>query len=255
MEYLPVAEARRRSGLRLVLTAHVPAPWGEAAKAIFRLRNVPFVAVEQIVLQPNDALREWTGHRNAPLAIYEDEPALSGWLEIVMLAERLGSGPSLLPADITDRALSLGFSAIICGYEGFGWTRRLLMTDPAATAAYAENPGFADILRGYGARPQAIADSPATLIEILRGLARQLHRQRERDLVYFAGDRLSAADVHWACLSQMISPLAPEHCPMPGWMRENYARLPPEVAAAIDPILIAHRDDVFQNHIGLPLEF
>lgn len=97
MQYSSVAEARKRKGLRLVLSAHVPGPWGETAKAMFKMRNFTFLPVVQEVMQPNEELLDWTGFRNAPVAIYEDEPAVAGWLEIIMLAERLGSGHRSYP--------------------------------------------------------------------------------------------------------------------------------------------------------------
>ena len=34
MKYLQINEAKNKNGLRLVLTAHVPGPWSEAAKAV-----------------------------------------------------------------------------------------------------------------------------------------------------------------------------------------------------------------------------
>ena len=62
-----MAEARARGGLRLALTAGVPGPWGEAAKGLFTVKGIPFVAVRQLAGGPNDELRDWTGHDNAPL--------------------------------------------------------------------------------------------------------------------------------------------------------------------------------------------
>ena len=47
MEYLSVEQARAKQGLRLVLTAGVPGPFGEAAKALFRHHNVGFFPVRQ----------------------------------------------------------------------------------------------------------------------------------------------------------------------------------------------------------------
>lgn len=256
MHYLSVAEARDLPGLRLVLTAHLPAPWGEAAKAVFRLRGIPYVAVEQMVLEPNAELSAWTGFRNAPVAVYEDEPAVAGWREILMLAERLGSGPSLLPSDPVERALSLGFSSEICGPDGFGWNRRLVMsTDFKATSAYSDNPGYRRIMQGYGVTEEAQAAASGRVVSILSGLARQLHDQKARGSAYLVGDRLSACDVHWACLSEMVAPPAHEDCPMPDWMRRNYANVSPEIAAALDPILLEHRDVVLRRHVGLPMDF
>ena len=37
----------------------------------------------------NDELFAWTGHRNAPIAIYGDEPPRTTWRELLWLAERI----------------------------------------------------------------------------------------------------------------------------------------------------------------------
>jgi glutathione S-transferase len=254
MKYLSVAEARKMSGLRLALSAHFPAPWGEAAKAVFSLRKVPFVPVGQVVFDANEELVAWTGIRNAPVAIYDDEPALAGWLEILHLAERLGSGPSLLPADYTERALVLGLSCEICSPGGFGWARRLTMM-ANSTADAGTSDGRAQILKTYGVHPEALAKAPARVVAILNGLSSQLKRQQAKGSDYFVGSGLTAADVYWACFSILLEPLAPEDEPLREGMREMYVKMPAEVAAALDPILLRHRDLVFRNHIGLPLDF
>ena len=74
MKYLSVAEARNLPGVRLVLTAHMPGPWGEAAKAVLGARNVAYIPVEQLAMEPNEDLYQWTGMRNAPIAVLDDEP-------------------------------------------------------------------------------------------------------------------------------------------------------------------------------------
>ena len=104
-------------------------------------------------------------------------------------------------------------------------------------------------------RLDAIGAAPARVIGILHGLSAQLHRQRAAGSDYLVGARLSACDVHWACVSMLIQRLAPEHCAMPPHMADLFASMPPEMRAAIDPILIEHRDRIWQRHIGLPLDY
>jgi len=257
MDYVSVAEARGLRGLRLVLSAGVPGPWGIAAKAIFKARGVPFVAVRQEIMQANADLVAWTGRRNAPIAVYDDEPGLDNWLDIVMLAERLGSGPSLLPGDPVDEALALGFSAQICGHGGYAWSRRLMMTREGTASPQSEEiiARRQAMMSGYGMRVDAVEAAPQRAIKILHGLVKQLYHQRERGSDYLVGDHLSACDIHWAAFSQMAQPLTLEECPFPPGMREMYDQMPPEVRAAGDTILIEHRDRIFARHIGLPLEF
>ena len=164
MDYVSVAEARKLPGLRLALSAGTPGPWGEAAKAVLKLRGVPFVPVRQHIMLANEELVEWTGHRNAPVAIYNDEPGVAGWTEILMLAERLGSGPSLLPEDEIERMLVLGISTEICSPGGFGWERRLTMMRPGRTLQ-SSGPDF--MTRAYGVREDAVASATARVIAIL----------------------------------------------------------------------------------------
>ncbi|CAN7639442.1 hypothetical protein LJR219_005012 [Phenylobacterium sp. LjRoot219] len=93
------------------------------------------------------------------------------------------------------------------------------------------------------------------MVSIMKGLATQLHNQKAAGSDYLVGRRLSACDIHWAALSLFVSPLEPERCLMPDFMRENYTHLTPELAAGLDPILLEHRDRVYQRHVNLPLDF
>lgn len=256
VQYLSVAEARERPGLRLVLTAHMPGPWGEAAKAVLTARNLDFVPVEQRAMEANDDLFDWTGIRNAPIAVYNDEPPQAGWLDILMLAERIGSGPSLIPDDELDRALMLGLSTEICGNEGFGWQRRLEMMgrsdiqNPSSDTQY----DMKRMTTMYGVTPEAIARAPGRMSAIMEGLTRQLKTQAAKGSEYLVGDRLSATDLHWATFSLFVKP-PPEQCAMPDFMRHNYSHLTPELAEALDPVLIDHRNRIFERHMTMPMDF
>jgi glutathione S-transferase len=250
MQYIDIDEARGRSGLRLVLTAGVPGPWGEAAKAIFRVKGIPFVAVRQTIGVHDEKLLAWTRQTSAPVAMYEDERPRSGWAEILFLAERLRPDPPLLPADPRERAFALGLAFEICGEHGLGWTRRLMMMAgmPASPNSMPWKYGCDDAA--------AVSRAPARAALILDLLADQLKRQQDAGRRYLVGTRLSVVDIYWAAFSNLLVPLPPEQSPMPDYMRKVYdswASAPG--AKPVDPALLAHRDFVFAEHIGLPQEF
>ena len=106
IEYIEVADAIGRDGLRLVLTTGVPGPWGESAKGVFTVKSIDYVSVRQTAMTVDPVLMEWTRQSSAPVAIYDAERPRSGWAEILFLAERLQPDPCLIPEDPRERALS-----------------------------------------------------------------------------------------------------------------------------------------------------
>jgi glutathione S-transferase len=251
MQYLSVADAREATGLRLVLTAGVPGPWSEAVKAVLKLRTVDYSPVEQIAMEANEELFAWTGHRNAPILCVDAQPPRTTWLEILLLAEQVGSGPALLPEAFEDRALCLGLITEIAGTDGLGWNRRLQMMAMVPKV----DDGAVSRARDYGMSHAAAERAPARVAAILRGLAKQLERQRAAGSDFFVGDRLSAADLYWACFSMMVRPLPAEVNPMPDWLWPLYSHCGEIVDQAIEPILIEHRDRVYRDYVGLPLDY
>ena len=258
MEYRTVAEARSLSGLRLALTAGGPGPWSEAAKAVFAIKGVRFTAVQQDAGEPNEALLEWTGHRNAPVAVYEGETPRAGWCEILLLAERMADEPRLLPAAGEERALAIGLCHEICGEAGLGWSRRLLMLDEtlAERVRQGKQPGRMGFMANlYGHTPARASAARRRVVALLEMLAARLRRQAARGHEFFLGDSLSAVDLYWACFAAMFSPLPHERCPMPDGLRALYTVRDPAVRAALAPELLAHRDRIYENSLPLPLDF
>ena len=258
MRYLSIQEARNARGLRLVLSAHVPGPWSESAKAMFRLRGVPFVPVAQQMMMANDDLHDWLGIRNAPAAVLDGGPPVTNWLDLVAMAERLGSGPALLPRRSAERAHCLGISAEICAPGGFGWCRRLSIFEASSGAdgLPANSPQhLRERYQGYGYSPAAAAQAPARIVGILEMLSLQLKQQQAIGSAYLVGHSLTSCDIHWACFSMMISPLPAADALLSAEVHKMYSDIQPEVAAALTPELIGHRDLIFQCHIGLPLDF
>src|SRR5262249_46291728 len=112
-EFVDLETAKAARGMRLVVVGSVPSPWSESAKAIFRIKKIPFVAVR--LVGKDDALRAWTGVSNAPAAMHDDEPPRTGWAEILALAERVAPEPALVPEAADDRATMFGWAHEILG--------------------------------------------------------------------------------------------------------------------------------------------
>jgi len=259
-EWIDVASARRLPGLRLVLTAGVPGPWGEAAKGLFDAKRVVYARVPQVGGGPNPELVAWTGHSNAPQALFEGKPARTGWSEIIELAERIAPEPALLPADPAQRAEVIGLCALIAGPEGIGWQRRLMIFHDVLGAPESALPAddprralVANMAGRYGYSREAAERAPVRAAAILGLLAERLERSAARGTRYFCGDSLSALDVYWAAFAAMIEPLPPELCPMPELLRPSYTARDPRLRAAATPSLLAHRDFVYRRHLVLPV--
>ena len=123
---MDLEEARAASGLRVVIATNVPSPWSQAALGAFDVKGLDYLAVR--LRRADDEIRRWTGARNAPVVLYDDEPPRTGWAEILALAERLGGRVSLVPADDGARVRMFGLSHEILGEGGLGWSVRLLLT-------------------------------------------------------------------------------------------------------------------------------
>ena len=251
-KYVSVDEAIKRGGLRMVVVGGVPSPWGEAAKGIFHIKGIEWVAVR--LVYDSEALKEWAGQRSGPVAIYEREKPRSGWAEILELAERLAPKPSLLPADPAARALVMDLSRDICGEGGLAWSRRLQMIHaglnntggfPARVAGY--------LAKKYGYNPEAGAAGGARAAEIVGKLAKRLKDQKKAGSRYYVGDSVTAADVYAATGMTMFGALPPGQCDMDASMRAAFELRDSQTAAALDPILFEHRDMMYAKHLELPL--
>ena len=254
MDYISVAEAREAPGLRLVLTAGVPGPWGEAAKSMLDYKGMAYTPVLQEGGGENSELQDWTGQNSAPVAVYEDLPPACHWLDLLMLLERLQPEPALVPREPALRALVIGLSALVAGAEGFGWQRRLGMIAPMMQLD--DPPEMVRRLASkYGYSKAALAGANNALQEISAHLDAVLAAQSEQGSDYFIGTTPTAVDFYWASFAGMVKPLPPSDNPMPDWMRATYEGAEPAVQACLTSRLEAHRDMMYQRHITLPLDY
>jgi glutathione S-transferase len=260
LKYTSLEEARRMTGLRLILGAYpVPGPWREACKGIYYVKKIPYVAVTAAGKDGTEReLIEWTAQASAPVAIYNDERPRSTWIEQLFLAERLAPEPRLIPANAEDRVLMFGYANEICGETGFGWSKRLLMahatlSDPAVNEGAKRTWMHLGKKYGYGA--EAAAGAKTRMIGILKMLDEHLQSQRAKGSRYFIGNDLSALDIYWATFAALLKPLPPEQCPMATAFRSFYHEGDGEIFAALSEPLLAHRDFIYREHLELPIVF
>lgn len=253
MKYYEVEDVLDKPGLRLVLTVGLPGPWGLAAKALFDFKGIDYIAAAQHPGGDNRCLQDISGQTAAPVALYGSERPVVSWNEMIYLAERLGPGKPLVPADCLARTQMFGWVHEIVGPQGFGWSRRLQMLAPMMQT---EDPGplMADLSRKYGYSDSAATEAADRCKAILAALGNQLHAQKKAGSDYLVGDKLSAADIYWAIFASFIQPLDQDVNPMPPGMRELYTA-PAAIADAADSILLAHRDMMYQRHLALPLDY
>jgi glutathione S-transferase len=251
-QYVSVEEAVGRGGLRMVVVGDVPSPWGEAAKGILHIERVEWVAVR--LTYEDELLKEWAGQRSGPVAIFEKERPRAGWAEILLLAERLATTPSLLPTDVAERALVFGLAHEICGEDGLGWSRRLQLVD----AGLRQAGGFPErvakyLAKKYGHRPGLGLGYGKRVAELLGMLGARLVAQKAAGNRYYVGNSLTAADVYGAAVLAMFAPLPPDQCKMDPSTRAAFETLDAPTEAALHPILLEHRDMMYAKHLELPL--
>jgi glutathione S-transferase len=253
LTYLPPADIIAHPGLRIVLVRGVPSPWSQAAKAIFELKGLPYVAAPLEVAGANAEIAAWSGQNSAPVVAWQGEPPLNRWLDILLLAERLAPAPALLPADPLQRALAIGLGHEMLGARGIAWNRRLQMFAGAAASGNAGR--LAPLIDKYGFDASEAAEAGARIAATLRALAAQLAAQEARGVPWFVGESLSAVDVWWVATANILAPLPAAQCPMREASRAGFTAADPLVVAALDPALLAHRDRVFRAHFRDPMEF
>jgi glutathione S-transferase len=254
MDYKSPAEARELPGLRIALTAGVPAPWSMAARFMFDVKGIEYVPVMQVAGQANEDLVAWTGHRNAPVVVLDDEAPRTNWADIIELAERMNPLPRLVPLEAEQRVRMFGLCNEICGAGGLTWNARHLMMAPVMTASDVKLSSMGQTMgKAYGFSQAAAAAAPQRIGEILVLLADQLEQQKAAGTRYFIGTSLSALDLVWASFSNTLRPLPEDVNPMDEGMRKVYQR----IGDVADPaeILFEHRDYIYQNYLTLPLDF
>lgn len=253
LQYHRFEEIIDHPGLRIVLVKGVPSPWGQAAKTIFEVKGLDYVAAPWQPGEPNENIVAWSGEASGPIVAWAKEKPIHRWIDILYLAERLAPKPSLIPADASQRALMIGLSNEICGELGIGWNRRLQLFAPAYASG---NPpaGVSRMGDKYGFNEGAVKAAGERIAGSLKALSIQLKSQHARGVNYFIGDSLSALDIYWTAFANLLDPLPKEQCPMPDAYRPGFTVTDPIVKAALDPLLLEHRTRIFRDHFRNPME-
>jgi glutathione S-transferase len=249
IQFVSVEDAIARRGLRMVVVGKVPSPWGEAVKGFFHLKHLDFVAVRLAYDDP--ALKQWAGQLSGPIVFHDDEPPRSGWAEILMLAERLAPSPPLLSLEPNARGREIELANDLCGERGLGWTRRLQLVH-AGSQKIGGFPGRVGAYLGgkYGYDAAQASTYTPRVVALLGKLAAALRATRGP---YYFGDVLTAVDVYSAAFMALFAPLPEAQCAMEPWARAAFEYLDDETRAALDPILLEHRDRMYARHLETPL--
>jgi hypothetical protein len=253
LQYRSFQEILDHPGLRVVLVRGVPSPWGQAAKTIFEVKGLEYVAAPWVAGEANEEIVKWGGEASAPLVAWAHEKPINRWIDILYLGERLAPKPSLIPRDAMQRALMIGLSHEICGAHGIGWNRRLQLFAPMLASANPP-PQIARMGGKYGQNEADLRAAAERIAGSLKALGAQLETQYACGKHFFIGDALSALDIYWTSFANLLDPLPPEQCPMPESYRPGFTVKDPVVKDALTPLLLEHRSRIFRDYFRNPME-
>jgi glutathione S-transferase len=255
IEYVDVATARDASGVRIVVSGLVPSAWSEATKGLFRIANIPLLAVRR----GRDAaeITAWTGIDNVPVVFHAAEPPRSHWAAITTLAARLAGPGVVLPDEIGARAEAIGLLHEIAGEDGIGWNARLAMIDASLTSQGKRGfplPVGHYLARRYGYTPDAAARGRVRIEQQLLALRDRLRAQQALGHAYLGGPRVSALDVYLATFLTPLAPIKPDDCPqLEPVLRQAFGTAHEALGALVPDELWAHRARMFERHLAWPI--
>jgi glutathione S-transferase len=255
IEFVDVAAARDARGVRIVVSGLVPSPWSEATKGLFRIANVPILAVRR--MRDPAEIVAWTGIDNVPIVIHDAEPARTSWAAITTLAARLGGPDVIIPEDVAARAETMGILHEIAGEDGIGWNSRLAMIEASFTSNGTRGfptPVAHFLAKRYGHTPDAAAQSRTRIERQLRVLRDRLLAQRALGHAYLGGARVSALDVYLATFLTPLSAIPESDCPkLEPALRRAFGAAHEELGHLVPAELATHRTMMFDRHLAWPI--
>ncbi len=268
-EYISIAEAKKMSGLRVVLGAYpIPGPWRESCKGVLYVKGLSYTCVQSSDEGASDLaigidntqseLIAWSGQSSAPVIAYNDELPRSKWYDQLLLAERLAPTPSLIPESIEDRMRMFGLANEILGENGLVWKKRHLMVhEPLQTLPADDEQRAFWIFLGnkYGYSPAAADSAGHEIAAVLDVLDKQLKSQKSQGSKFLVGEKLSAVDIYWSAACGLLSPMEEARCPMFDGFRGPYGNAHPAIEKSLTQELIAHRDFIYDEYLELPIVF
>lgn len=135
-----------------------------------------------------------------------------------------------------------------------GWSRRLQLVEAGLVGLGGFQPKVAAYIgKKYGFRPEAGVAATSRVVELLTMLAARLKAQHAAGSPYYVGEGLTAVDIYSASVLALLRPLPQDVCPMHPGTRAAFEFSEPATDAALDEILLKHRDMMYQRHLELPL--
>ena len=252
-----IEEAREQSGLRLIVAEGVPGPWAEGIRGILDLKKIPYSRGRFELDSDHKELIAWTAQASVPVVAWNNEFPKSAWLEQIFLAERIQPEPSVIPSNVDERILMFGMLNELCAPGGFAWSRRLMLVhmglrNPELSSE--QKQFFKKFGEKYGYTEKGGLQAPQRVVEILNMLSKQLKSQNIGGKRYFVGESISALDIYWAGMSHLIEPLPAKDCPMLEDFRPMYMNFDKNVAEAASAELMEHREFIYREHLGLPMD-
>lgn len=252
MSFVDLENALAAPGLRLLVSAGIPSPWSQAALSIFRVKQLPLLIARTRALDP--VFQRWSGARNLPAVLMDDEPVRTGWAEILALTERLAPDAPLVPTDPRERMRVMGLCHEVMSEGALLWCARLLAIDAGLSSEGREGFPFQAaqyLAPRYGWTKTSASAARARAVETLAVLNTELAREPGS---YYAGDTITALDLYSAAAMNALVPLPEADCPIAPPFRAAFAWMGATLGDAITPALLAHRDRVVTRFFDLPIK-